>query len=658
MSRHFLRRPLWASAAAFFAVSAHAQNSISWTSLELYGNLETAGVTATISGDANRSASACLLWRRVGEPAYRNGQPLVRVDDTHFVGSLFNLKDNTNYEILSVLTDVDGVSNGGSRTAATSTRADVLVEPTLRTLYVSPSGDDTKDGLSLANAVKTVLHAANLAQAGDIVLVSPGIYREAVDVPHSGSAAQPIVFRGNGAGVVMDGSTVLPGNTAWTSAGSNAYMTHLAFDTAHVVDEQGRLFRYDDLASLQALAAGAPGGFWYDDATQNLFVKFSDASVPASHTFNVAKFSAAFALDGRSYVRIENFQMRYYGSDDYGKGVYLRYSNDCIVRSNRFLDLGSTGVWIKGGARDRIEDNDFSDTSIVGWPWPVTKGSPAENNAIVLTDDVGRGNIVRRNHTDGGFNGIGPCGSSAPADGLTTETDVYRNVMRHHNDDALEPDGYCSNVRIFENTISDSHMAVSVAPTWPGPTWIVRNIAYDIGNTRTSQIDGYTSSFLKINSDYPDRVGPILMYHNTVYTTAPQTEAMYLLDPGVTSSLRSRNNVFVSTQYVWVKVNNIAVDANYDLLYTTDNTRFVKWLGTQYTSLATLRTGVAQELAGFSAPPQLASPATGNFRPLSTSPLIDHGTVLAGINDGYIGAAPDIGAIEYDDRIFADGFGQ
>jgi len=504
--------------------------------------------------------------------------------------------------------------------------------------------------------VKTVQHAANLALAGDIVLVAPGIYREEVDVPRSGTPSQPIVFRGNGAGVVLDGSTVLPANATWTSAGSNTYMTHLGYATAHVVDEQGRLFRYEDLATLQALAAGAPGGFWFDDAAQNLYVKFNDASAPAAHTLNVAKFSSAFVLDGRSFVRIENFQMRYYGSDDYGKGVYLRYSNDCIVRANRFLDLGSAGVWIKGGARDRIEDNDFSDTSIVGWPWPVTKGSPAENNAIVLTDDVGRGNIIRRNHTDGGFNGIGPCGSSAPSDGLTTETDVYRNVMRHHNDDALEPDGYCSNVRIFENTISDSHMAISVAPTWPGPTWILRNIAYDIGNTRTSQVDGYTSSFLKINSDYPDRVGPILMYHNTVYTTAPQTEAMYLLDPSITSSLRSRNNVYVSTQYVWVKVNTIAVDANYDLLYTTDNTRFVKWLGTQYTTLTALRNGVAQELSGWSEPPQLASPATGNFRPLITSPLIDHGVVLAGINDGYIGAAPDIGAIEYDDRIFANSF--
>jgi hypothetical protein len=638
------------------ATSAFGQSAASWSSLELYGNLETGGVTATLSGDTNSNASVSLQWRRVGEANFHVGHPLVRVDSSHLVGSLFGLASNTAYEISATLSDPDGVTGAAVRTATASTRADSLVEPGLRTLYVATTGNDANDGLSPANALRTIQHAANLAQAGDLVLIAPGRYHEAIDVPRSGTAAQPIVFRGDGSGVILDGSNVLPANTAWTALGNGIYRTTLGFDTGLIVSEQGRLFRYASASDLQAFAAGAPGGFWFDEATQQISVKFPDGSAPTAHVLSVADLEAAFTLDGQAFVRIENFDIRHYGADEYGKGIYLRYSDDCIVRNNRFLDLGSNGVWTKGGSRNRIEDNDFQDTSIVGWPWPVTKGSFAEDNAIVLTDQIGRGNIIRRNTTDGNFNGIGPCGSQAPAGALTTETDVYRNVLRHHNDDALEPDGYCANLRIFENVMSDSHMGVSVAPTWPGPSWIVRNIAWKLGSTRTSQIDGYASSFLKVNSGYPEQVGPLLLYHNTVYTTAPATEAMYLLDPGVTSTLRSRNNLYVSTEYVWVKVNAIAVDADYDLLYTTDPARFVKWMGTQYTDLAALRSGLGLELHGLSAPPDLIDPGNGNFSPAPTSPAIDQGLPIPGINDGYFGSAPDLGAIEYGDRIFADGF--
>ncbi len=75
-------------------------------------------------------------------------------------------------------------------------------------------------------------------------------------------------------------------------------------------------------------------------------------------------------------------------------------------------------------------------------------------------------------------------------------------------------------------------------------------------------------------------------------------------------------------------------------------------------TLAAYRAGVGQELQGISAPPQLVNPAAGVFRPQGGSPLVDAGVVLPGINDGYAGALPDIGAVENDpnDLIFRDGF--
>jgi len=44
---------------------------------------------------------------------------------------------------------------------------------------------------------------------------------------------------------------------------------------------------------------------------------------------------------------------------------------------------------------------------------------------------------------------------------------------------------------------------------------------------------------------------------------------------------------------------------------------------------------------------QLRDPANLDFRPKATSDLIDQGTVVPGINDDYVGSAPDIGAYEF-----------
>lgn len=660
MSSKSIRRGAQALAALSLlgAGNALAQNAATLGLLEGYGNFETAGAVLGISGDVDRDASATLEWRRSGDAQFRPAQPLVRLDATHLAGSLFGLSPGTNYELRVTLSDPDGVSGSATATAAVATRADSLVEPNLRQLYVSAAnGNDGRDGLSPQTSVKTIQRGATLAQAGDVVNIEAGSYAESVDVPRSGTAVQPIVFRGGGGRVIVTGAEYLYQSNSWSP--SQGVHRRADSGTTLVVELDGgsyrRLFRYDSLAELQALAAGAPGGFFADGSF--LYLKMADGSAPNQRSFAIARRDNGFLLDGRSHVRIENLEIAFFGLSEYGKGIYLRQSSDIVVRNNRIYNIGSAGVWIKGGSRNRIEDNVFTDTSIPGWPWDQTKGSTAENNGVVFTDDIGRGNIVRRNGFDGWFNGIGPCGGSAPPAGVTNETDVYRNRFRRHNDDALEPEGYCANVRLFENTVRDSHMAFAVAPAAPGPTWIVRNVGYDIGNTRTSQSDGYASSALKINSGYPEAVGPLLLYHNTLVTTAPNTDAVYLLNPGNSTFIRARNNIFAATRDVLNKVNPVVLDWNYDTLYTAAPGRLVRWMGTTYTTLPAWTAATQQEADAIVGAPNLVAAASGDYRLGPGSAAIDRGVALPGINDGYAGIAPDNGAVESDaDRIFSDRF--
>ncbi|MCF8128796.1 MAG: right-handed parallel beta-helix repeat-containing protein [Deltaproteobacteria bacterium] len=73
------------------------------------------------------------------------------------------------------------------------------------TYYVDPDGNDTFDG-SRANPWKTIRHAVGTVVAGDTVLINPGTYLvdQQISITTSGTASNPITFKGNGVGVVVD----------------------------------------------------------------------------------------------------------------------------------------------------------------------------------------------------------------------------------------------------------------------------------------------------------------------------------------------------------------------------------------------------------------------------------------------------------------------
>ena len=240
--------------------------------------------------------------------------------------------------------------------------------------------------------------------------------------------------------------------------------------------------------------------------------------------------------------------------------------------------------------------------------------------------------------------------------GITNETDLYENVLYRHTDDAFEPEGYCSNIRLWGNAIEDVHMAFAVAPAAPGPTWIVRNVAYDFGNTRTSQQDGYLASALKINSGYPEPVGPVLLLHNTFLTTAPGTAALTLLNPGESTFIRARNNLFAAPGEAIYKVNPVALDFDRDDLYRSTAGRLAYWMGSSYANLAALQSATGQEPCGplgrAGAAPR---PRAATSRRPPRARWSARRQLLPGINDGGAGDPPDIGAIERS-FLFTDDF--
>lgn len=71
------------------------------------------------------------------------------------------------------------------------------------TYYVSNSGSNSNNGLSINSAFETLQHAADIVSAGDSVLVVSGNY-SGFDIRTGGNSAQPIVFKALSNDVIID----------------------------------------------------------------------------------------------------------------------------------------------------------------------------------------------------------------------------------------------------------------------------------------------------------------------------------------------------------------------------------------------------------------------------------------------------------------------
>jgi hypothetical protein len=223
---------------------------------------------------------------------------------------------------------------------------------------------------------------------------------------------------------------------------------------------------------------------------------------------------------------------------------------------------------------------------------------------------------------------------------------VYENLIYNTGDDGLSADGTCSNVRIWGNTFHDVLVGISFAPIYEGPIYALRNVIYrtGVGN------NDYSGMPFKFNSGY-DQSGSMYLFHNTADAALPDNNGFVIHSPGSWTALIARNNIWAGTNYALYNANPTQpLDLDYDDLYTTRSGELAYWAGlpdTHLNTLAELRTATGQELHGFNVLPGFADATLGDYTLTVTSTLIDKGVYLPGINTGYVGTAPDIGAFEY-----------
>ncbi len=601
--------------------------------LNLYPNIETMGVV--LNGTA-LPKTAQLMYRQTGETAWHAGHPLVRIDDGRLVGSLFGLSAATAYDVK--------VINGATETSGSSTtQSDEFQFTPSAILHVND--DAASGGNGSENApFKTIQEAVNHASPGTQVLVADGIYHEAVTFPASGTESNWIQVKAEGSGAILDGSQTLTG-PIWKAHSSQkrVWFMKIGASIAYLARDQKRFYKYDSLSNLlQSRGHGKVTineGWYFDPSTLRLYVRSLDD--PSNHNWQLPQFNHAFDANVRDWLWIEGFEMRFYGTRTDGCGVCTLNASHVVIRKNKIHNM-QLGIFINWNGTEnqgndtRIEYNEIYDPFVNEFPWLATKGSSMEGTGIVIRSHIGA--IVRDNEIHNYFNGI-YVGSSAinavnnPA--VAFDGDVYNNYIHDISDDGLEPEGANVNQRFRNNTIDHMLIGVSLAPITQGPTWVLR-----------STFTNFTSSPIKWASN-PD--GIVLFYHNTSWTNAANLNAMSMITP--IRNTMMRNNIFQGSRYAFEEpfVGSRGNDWDNDNWYTTrtvGNPHF-KWEKIDYLNIAKLCATTKLECNGYETPPALTNPRAGDFTLLSSSPNIDRGVLIPGINDDFTGNAPDIGAYEF-----------
>jgi hypothetical protein len=608
--------------------SAPGMPLATFSQINLVANIETIGVTVSGSSLPN---TAQLMYRKSTEASWHTGYPLMLISDGRLAGSLFGLSASTSYyiKVIDGANEIDG---------SATTQPDALEFTPSKVLRVDAKAPPGGDG-SPARPFNTIQDGVNHATPGTQVLVADGIYREQVTFPASGAAGKWIQVKAESSAAILDGSQKLGGNI-WTQLGSSKkiYFTKVGASLAYLGRDHQRFYEYDDLSSLkQGIGHNKVHmneGWYYETSTSRLFIRVDGD--PTSHSWQMPYLNQAFNITGQSWLWIEGFEMRFYGTGTDACGICTLNASHIVLRWNTIhnIQLGIYVNWTGSpdqGNDTRIEYNEIYDTPVNTWPWNAVKGTNMEDTAIVVRGHTGA--IVRGNSLHDLFNGVYTGTSAALTDtNVAFDVDVYNNHIFRIGDDALEPEGACINNRFRGNIVDSIYDGMSLAPIQIGPTWVLRNL-----------FTNYTGRAFKL--DLVSK-GIALVFQNTSWSNARDVPAVEVITP--VHNIVMRNNIFQSRGY---GMNEIAIgswgdDWNYDDFYVTRPGPHYKWEKIEYKDLISLCPASGLECNGFEDSPGFVNPGT-DFTLLPTSPNIDRGILIPGINDNFSGKAPDLGAFEY-----------
>ena len=589
--------------------------------------------------------------------------------------SIWPLEQGDKVEVRVTLKDGDKTS---TLEGSCATRVLILQNAGGATYYASPTGSDDNPG-SLEKPFATLARAASAAKAGDTVLAMSGIYREGnLFGGLKGEKAKPIIIAAaDGQTPVIDSSVVIDKDAAWEETGPAVYALKLSLprDQKRYAAQDGRrMFYYKSRADFSRDKLNARRAWFYDEAAGRIYVKTGDDIPPSGHAYAFASHSYGVDLTRSDYVVLRGFEVRFCGE---ASVTVADTSRGCVIYENTLHNSpGAVRVYGEAVHDLAVWRNSMYEKGLTDFTWDAIKASEYRRQGITCFS--ARGSSICHNRVDGYFDCVDPeVWRLTERIDLNRDLDVMYNDLINSGDDAIEADGGGVNFRIHGNRIRNCFAAISIAPVEKGPVYVTRNDA------------SYKMLFFKMNVGGPESLGWAYCYHNSGYCQVsgkvyggtalsfPPADTMPI------SNKRFANNACIAKgQGIRDAHDGYLLD--YDLYWHVPGdkpltfswqvkNRDGRWLEpVLFSSLKAFAKATGREAHGLYADPAFVSTpdlgiitnwqdfgktpigdypivpdsSVGDLRLESTSPCIDAGVVVRGINEDFQGSAPDIGAFE------------
>ncbi|MEU4396534.1 right-handed parallel beta-helix repeat-containing protein [Kribbella sp. NPDC023855] len=422
---------------------------------------------------------------------------------------------------------------------------------------------------------------------GDTVHVAPGTYREQVTINASGTSTDPITVIGDGPGVVILGTRALSSAALWTATSTTAWSTPYAPPSVpRQVFLDGRR-----LAAATSATTTTANSWFYDVTAKVLYVDAGGPNPGDGHQVEAGAQSFGITASSRSNVAISNIQT----DRPNLAGVRLLTSAAATVDHVTASQSAGNGILIDsspgGGTivRAAAVDGSLSTGIRIAASSGVTvTGSASHHNGLHGIGLSTSSNNLIAGNTSYANTSVNPAATSAGIDVNTNSPDntVIGNITYQNQD---------TGVQVY----SGSHRAL-----------VARNISYANGDHGFDTLASTGARYLN-NTSYANRRDGISV--EGVSTGATLANNL-LVDNGVTA-----------TEYnLYVDAGSLpGFSADHDTAYNHTTAPTTKVGGTIYPKLSAYATASGQESHGSSIDPDLADPASGDFRLTGGSTAVD-----------------------------------